>query len=233
MMSKTTTMYVSIPFYTALNTATGQAYGVFLDHAGRVEADLGQEQADQLTLTIEGDTLAVYFFSGPTPAAVVRQYSELTGHLPLPPRWALGHHQSRWGYESAEQVREIASTMRTRQHPCETLWLDIDYMDGFRNFTWNFTTFPEPRKLVEELREQGLRLITIIDPGTRSEESYTVYQQGHEHDYFCRYPNGEYFLGAGLAGRLRLPGLLAPGCTQVVGQPLRRSPGPWRSRDLE
>ncbi|HXR65479.1 MAG TPA: TIM-barrel domain-containing protein, partial [Ktedonobacteraceae bacterium] len=193
--AQTPTMYVSIPFYTALNAETGQAHGVFLDHAGRVEVDLALEQPDQVTLTIEGDTLAAYFFVGPTPADVVRQYSELTGRMPLPPRWALGHHQSRWGYESAEQVREIARTLRERQHPCDTLWLDIDYMDGFRNFTWNPDTFAQPRQLVEELRQQGLRLVTIVDPGTKLDEDYAVYQQGHERDYFCRYPNGNYFLG--------------------------------------
>ena len=192
---QTPTMYVSIPFYTALNAETGQAHGVFLDHAGHVEVDLGQEQPGQITLTIEGDTLAVYFFVGPTPADVVRQYSELTGRISLPPLWALGHHQSRWGYESAEQVLEVARTLREHRQPCDALWLDIDYMNGFRNFTWNAETFAEPRKLVKELRAQGLRLVTIIDPGTKLDEDYAVYQEGHARDFFCRYPNGDYFLG--------------------------------------
>ena len=192
---QTPTMYISIPFYLSLNTEAGQAHGVFLDHAGRVEVDLGQGLTDQLSLTIKGDTLAVYFFAGPTPADVVRQYSELTGRTPLPPRWALGLHQSRWGYESAEQVREVARKLRARQHPCDSLWLDIDYMDGFRNFTWNLATFPEPRKLIEELRQQGLRMVTIIDPGTKLDEGYAVYQQGQERDYFCHYPDGNAFLG--------------------------------------
>jgi alpha-glucosidase len=193
--TQTPTMYVSIPFYTALDARNGRAHGVFLDHAGRVEADFGQEQPGQITLTSAGDSMAVYFFAGPTPADVVRQYSALTGHMPLPPRWALGHHQSRWGYEAAAQVREIARTLRERRHPCDTLWLDIDYMDGFRNFTWNPASFAEPRKLIEELRAQGLRLVTIIDPGTKVDQDYAVYREGLQRAFFCRYPNGDYFLG--------------------------------------
>jgi alpha-glucosidase len=192
---QTPTMYISIPFYLQLDAASRRTSGVLIDHAGRVEVDLGYSQPAQLSLAVEGDTLAVYFFAGPTPADVLRQYSELSGRTPLPPRWALGHHQSRWSYESAAEVRRIARTLRERQHPCDALWLDIDYMEGFRNFTWNATTFAEPRALIEELRAQGLRLVTIIDPGTRLEEGYAVYDQGHARDYFCRYPDGRYFLG--------------------------------------
>ncbi len=192
---RTPTMYISIPFYVRLDGTTGQADGVLIDHAGRVEVDLGHGQSDQLSLAVAGDTLAVYCFAGPTPAAVLRQYSALTGRTPLPPRWALGHHQSRWSYESAAEVRTIARTMRERRHPCDAIWLDIDYMDGFRNFTWHPETFAEPRALIEELRAQGLRLVTIIDPGTKYEEGYAVYDQGHAHDYFCRYPDGRFFLG--------------------------------------
>lgn len=192
---QTATMYVSIPFYLYLNAHTGQTSGVLIDHVGMVVADFGKEQPDELQLTVEGDLFPLYLLAGPTPADVLRQYSELTGHMSLPPHWALGHHQSRWSYESAEEVREIARTLREHQHPCDALWLDIDYMDGFCNFTWNSTTFPDPRKLIEELRQQGLRLVTIIDPGTKLDDNYSVYQQGNAHDYFCRYPDGKFFLG--------------------------------------
>lgn len=193
--AQTPTMYVSIPFYLCLNSCDGHAHGVLVDHTGNVEVDAGQEEAGLIQFTIEGDILAAYFFAGPTPADVLRQYSELTGRMPLPPRWALGHHQCRWSYESAEKVREIARDMRARKHPCDSIWLDIDYMDGFRNFTWNPETFPDPRGLIEELRQQGLRMVTIIDPGTKFEDEYAVFQQGQTLDAFCRYPDGNYFLG--------------------------------------
>lgn len=193
--AQTATMYTSIPFYLSLDGASGATRGVLIDHTGMLYADLGQTQPDQVALTIEGEMLAVYFFAGPTPADVLRQYTALSGRMPLPPRWALGYHQSRWSYASADEVRAIAATMRARQHPCDALWLDIDYLDGFRNFTWNPLTFPRPRALIAELRAQGLRLVTIIDPGTRVEEAYPVYQQGLARDSFCRYPTGELFVG--------------------------------------
>lgn len=194
--AQTPTMYVSIPFYLTLDTASGETRGVLIDYTGLLQADLGHTRSDQIQLTIDGDLLVVYFFAGPTPADVLRQYSELTGRMPLPPRWALGHHQARWSYESEQEVREIANQLRERHHPCDALWLDIDYMDGFRNFTWNPATFPQPRKLSEELQQQGLRLVTIIDPGTKVDADDAVYQEGKQHDYFCHYPNGEDFQGS-------------------------------------
>ncbi|GCE12819.1 glycoside hydrolase family 31 protein [Tengunoibacter tsumagoiensis] len=192
---QTVTMYVSLPYYLALNRTNGHAHGLLVDHTGEVEVDLGHEHPDFLRLMVEDDILVAYFFAGPTPADVVRQYTDLTGHMHLPPRWALGHHQSRYGYDTAREVREIAQTMRERNHPCDTLWLDIDYMDQYRNFTWNAETFPHHEQLIQDLRQQGIRTVTIIDPGTAIDEAYPVYKEGNDNDYFVRYPNGKHFLG--------------------------------------
>lgn len=193
--AETATMYTSIPFFLCLDSARGETQGVLIDQCGMLHADLGQSRPDQMMLTGEGDLLVIYLFAGPTAADVLHQYSELSGYMPLPPRWALGYHQSRWSYESQEEVRAIAATMRARQHPCDAIWLDIDHLDGFRNFTWNATTFPQPRELIADLRSQGLRLVTISDPGTKVDPSYPVYQQGLATDAFCHLPSGELFLG--------------------------------------
>ncbi|MBV9232218.1 MAG: DUF5110 domain-containing protein, partial [Chloroflexi bacterium] len=142
-----------------------------------------------------GDSLVAYFFAGPTSADVMRQYSELTGHMPLPPRWSLGYHQCRWSYTTEQQVNDIAKQLRTRNHPCDAIWLDIDYMNGYRNFTWAPEAFPNPSQMTQQLHEQGLHLVTIIDPGTKIDEAYSIYQQGMQRDYFCRYQNGEVFKG--------------------------------------
>ena len=192
---KTETMYTSIPFYLGLTVEDGRAYGALLDHTGRIEMDLGKTVASQVSMTVQGDSLNVYFLMGPTPADVMQQYTELTGHMPLPPRWALGHHQCRWSYASAQQVRQVAAQFRERNHPLDAIWLDIDYMDGYRNFTWNPDTFPQPEQLTKDLHDQGIHLITILDPGTKIDDHYNVYQQGMEHDYFCRYDNGNIFVG--------------------------------------
>lgn len=203
--AETVTMYASIPFYLYLESTSRQAHGVLVDHTGRVDVDLGKTQPNQLQLSIENDVLAVYFLAGPAPADVMRQYSALTGRMALPPLWALGHHQCRWGYQSAAELREIASKLRSRQHPCDALWLDIDYMDGYRNFTWNAERFPEPAQLIADLHQQGLHLVTILDPGTKRDDTYAVYQQGRENDFFCRYPNGDEFLGSVWPGTCVFP----------------------------
>ena len=192
---QTETMYTSIPFYLGLTANDGRAYGVLIDHTGRVAVDMGKTNPSQAILTVQGDSLIVYYFMGPTPAAVMKQYTTLTGHMPLPPRWTLGHHQCRWSYASAQQVRSVAAQFRERNHPLDAIWLDIDYMDGYRDFTWNANTFPHPESLLTELHAQGIHLVTIIDPGVKIDEQYPVYSQGMEHDYFCRYENGELFSG--------------------------------------
>lgn len=192
---KTENMYTSIPFYLGVSNAEGTAYGVLIDHTGRTEMDIGKTDRTSVQMTIEGDNLVVYFLVGPKPRDVMRQYTELTGHMPLPPRWAIGHHQSRWSYASQQQVEQVASQMRARYHPCDGIWLDIDYMDGYRNFTWNREAFPEPETMTRDLHQQGLHLVTIVDPGTKIDEHYFVYQQGMEQDYFCRFVNGAIFVG--------------------------------------
>src|SRR5216684_5860031 len=123
---ETVTMYTSIPFYLGLHVDDGRAYGVLIDHTGLVEMDMGKSNEAEASMTIQGDSLIVYFFVGPTPADVLRQYTELTGRMPLPPSWALGYHQCRWSYASEQQVRQLATRLRDRAHPCDAIWLDID-----------------------------------------------------------------------------------------------------------
>ncbi len=193
--AQTETMYASIPFYLGLSIEDGRSYGVLIDHTGRVEMDMGKTDSTSASISVEGNSLTVYFFAGPTAADVMRQYTQLTGHMSLPPRWAIGHHQCRWSYADEQQVRQVATQLRARNQPCDAIWLDIDYMDGYRDFTWNTAAFPNPGQMIDELHAQGLHLVTIIDPGTKIDENYFVYQQGMERDYFCHYENGELFKG--------------------------------------
>jgi alpha-glucosidase len=202
---ETMTMYTSIPFYLSLHIDDGSANGVLIDHTGRIDMDLGLTHDTEISITVQGDSFVAYFFTGPKPADILRQYTELTGHMPLPPRWALGYHQSRWGYTSEEQVRQVANRLRESNHPIDAIWLDIDYMHEYRNFTWNTEKFPDPAQMTDDLHKQGIHLVTIIDPGTKIDEKYFVYQQGIEHDYFCRYMNGEIFTGSVWPGECVFP----------------------------
>ncbi len=202
---QTVNMYVSIPFYLGFHVDDGRASGVLIDHTGLVEMDMGKSNEAEASMTVQGDNLVAYFFAGPTPADVMRQYTDLTGRMPLPPSWTIGYHQSRWSYDSQQQVQQLAGKLRERNHPCEAIWLDIDYMNGFRNFTWNPEAFSDPKQMLDDLHAQGFHLVTIIDPGTKVDENYSVYRQGMEHDYFCRHRDGELFQGNVWPGRCVFP----------------------------
>ena len=126
---------------------------------------------------------------------VTRQYSRLTGVPEMPPLWALGYHQCKWSYYPESQVREITSKFRELDLPCDAIYLDIDYMDGFRCFTFDLEKFPDPKRLVSELKEQGFKTIVIIDPGIKIDEEYNVYKEAMEQNYFCRRADGPLVKG--------------------------------------
>src|SRR5205823_7199573 len=134
----------------------GSAYGVLIDHTGRIDMDMGLTHNTEVAITVQGDSFIAYFFAGPRPEDVLRQYTELTGHIPLPPRWTIGYHQSRWGYISEEQILQIVRRLRERNHPCVAIWLDIDYMDKYRNFTWNAKKLPDAAQVINDMHKQGI-----------------------------------------------------------------------------
>jgi alpha-glucosidase len=117
---------------------------------------------------------------------VLERYTELTGRIGMPPLWALGNQQSRWGYMSADDLRDVARGFRERGIPCDVLYLDIDYMDGYRVFTFDDERFPDPAALMAELAADGFRVVTIVDPGVKVDEGYRVYVEGRERGYYCR-----------------------------------------------
>ncbi len=204
-------MYTSIPFF--LSAREGQpplTYGLFLDSPALTEFDLGATQPARQTFSVgAGDgALTYYFFAGNGEDAlhtILARYTELTGRMPLPPRWALGHHQSRWSYYPDSWVRTLAREFRARQMPCDALWLDIDYMDGYRDFTWHPQRFPDPPGLIAELHRQGFRVVTILDPGVKQDPDYSVYQEGVERGCFCATPDGQVFHGPVWPGMAAFP----------------------------
>ncbi|MHB1415087.1 MAG: glycoside hydrolase family 31 protein [Chloroflexota bacterium] len=184
-------LYTSIPFLLVLDDAG--TWGLFLDNTTRVEFDLAHEDPERSWFGPAGGDLVYYVFAGPTPAAVLDRYTELTGRTPMPPTWALGYHQSRWGYKTAEEVRETALELRAHDIPCDALYLDIDYMDGYRVFTWDRKAFPDPKGLVAELAEAGFRVVAIVDPGVKVDRDYEVYVAGRDADFYCKtFLGGEY-----------------------------------------
>lgn len=182
-------LYQSIPFVIVYER--GRAWGLFLHNTHRTVFDLGSGQPDRLEFSADAGQLDYFVLAGPTLPQVVSRFSDLTGRMPLPPRWALGFQQSRWGYMTADEVREVASELRRRAIPCDVIYLDIDYMDGYRVFTWDPARFPDPQALLEELRSHGFRVVTIVDPGVKIDEGYPVYLEGLESGLFCRRADGD------------------------------------------
>jgi alpha-glucosidase len=186
-------LYLAIPVLLALRP--GLAYGVFFNNTWRSRFDIGAGRTDVWQMEAEGGELDYYVVYGPTPEQVSEGFGTLLGTMPLPPRWALGYHQSRYSYATDSLVRELAGEFRTRDIPCDAIHLDIDYMDGYRVFTWNQQGFSDPQALMGDLRRDGFRVVTIVDPGVKSDPNYQVYQSGMEHDVFIRRADGTVFHG--------------------------------------
>ena len=160
---------------------------------------------------------------------MLERYTELTGRIGMPPLWALGNQQSRWSYESADEVREIAREFRERGIPCDVIHFDIDHMDGYRVFTWDPERFPDPRGLIEELRADGFRVVCITDPGVKVDEGYELYTSGRDRGLFCRDGPRRGVPQRRLARAVRVPRLHRPGRARVVGRPPGLAARRWAS----
>src|SRR5436305_1858581 len=147
--TRTDNMYQAIPVFLALRPGLG--YGIFFNTSYWSRFDMGVADPGYWSMETAGPELDYYIIYGPTPPAILETYTALTGRMPLPPRWALGYHQCRWSYFPASVVQELAQQFRVRRIPCDVIHLDIDYMAGFRVFTWSPVRFPQPEKLVGEL----------------------------------------------------------------------------------
>lgn len=210
-------MYQAIPFFIALRPQL--AYGIFFNTTFWSQFDLGAEKPGVWRMETRGSELDYYIIYGPTPAEILQTYTQLTGRMPLPPRWSLGYHQCRWSYESADIVRQLAEEFRQRRIPCDVIHLDIDYMRGYRVFTWSPQRFPDPVRLVGDLAQAGFKTVTIIDPGVKyePEADYPVFDQGLEQDYFVRKPDGQVFHGYVWPDKSVFPDFLRPEVQQWWG----------------
>jgi alpha-glucosidase len=186
-------LYRSIPFYYELQE--GQCHGIFFHNTHRTHFDFDTEGQGKTMFWAEGGEIDYFFIYGDTPQSVAQKYHQLTGTPELPPLWALGFHQCRWSYYPEARVRELASDFRQHKIPCDAIYLDIDYMDGYRCFTWNHDHFPDPKGMIDDLRAAGFQTVVMIDPGIRVDKNYDVYQSGIEQDVFCYRATGELMRG--------------------------------------
>ncbi|WP_458008600.1 glycoside hydrolase family 31 protein [Flavobacterium sp. PL002] len=201
-------LYKVVPFYIGLQNK--QAYGIFFDNTFRTFFDFCQERRNVTSFWSEGGEMNYYFIYGPQMEDVVTTYTDLTGKPELPPLWALGYHQCKWSYYPESNVKEITAKFRALKIPCDAIYLDIDYMDGFRCFTWNKDYFPDPKRMVKELADDGFKTVVIIDPGIKIDKDYDVYNEALKNDYFCKRADGPYMKGKVWPGECNFPDYTNP-----------------------
>src|SRR6185503_8609525 len=189
-------IYQTIPFYIGLQRGLG--YGIFFDKSYRSYFDFGRTSQQRAWFGAEGGEMNYYFFYGPSIKKILGRYADLTGHMQLPPMWALGNQQSRWSYYPDTMVEEVVNEYRKRDLPLDVMYLDIDYMNGYRVFTFDKERFRDPKALTEKLGRQGVKVVTIVDPGvkhpTDKNERYHAFDQGLEKNFFQRRRNGDLFV---------------------------------------
>lgn len=206
---ETDPIYKAIPFYTGLHH--GKAYGIFFDNTFRSFFDFAHERRNITSFWSQGGEMNYYFIYGPKMEDVVINYTDLTGKPhQLPPLWALGFHQCKWSYYPESKVKEITKKFRDLKIPCDAIYLDIDYMEGFRCFTWNKEYFPDPKRMVKELADEGFKTVAIIDSGIKFDKDYSIFQEGLKNDYFCKRADGAYMKGKVWPGECYFPDFTRP-----------------------
>lgn len=183
-------------------------FGVFLDYPGKLSFDIGYTKLDELRIMPEDWNMDLYLLEGDSILGIVTAFRKLVGRSYIPPKWAFGFGQSRWGYQSAEDIRAVVRGYREQQIPLDSVYMDIDYMERFKDFTIDGARFPDFPRFVEEMEKEHIHLVPIIDAGIKIEEGYEVYEEGLEKGYFCKDGEGKEFVGAVWPGKVHFPDVL-------------------------
>lgn len=185
-----------------------EQFGVFFDYPGIITFDVGYTHLNELKITLSESDADVYVMTGESILDIVKQFRQLIGRSYIPPKWAFGYQQSRWGYMNEADIREVVKGHREKKIPLESIYMDIDYMERFKDFTVNQERFPDFPEFVKEMKAQHIHLVPIIDAGVKVEEGYDVYEEGIEKGYFCKKENGEYFVAGVWPGKVHFPDVL-------------------------
>ena len=183
-------LYQSHPWVLAVRP-DGSSFGVLADTPGRIAIDL----TNGIAFRMQGPAYPVVVIERRTPQEVVSALSELVGRTPLPPRWAIGFQQCRYSYAPDTEVVRVAREFRRRGLPCDVLWMDIDYMDAHKPFTFDPVGFSAPRALADTLHARGFRSVWILDPGIKEQPGDPVYESGTAGDHWVKMPDGTPFRG--------------------------------------
>jgi len=198
-------LYGSHNFLVAFEPAGHEAVGIFIDSPGRVIFDAGFTDHDTLTITVVEKDYVVYLLESESAYDLIRSFRELIGQSYLAPKWSFGFMQSRWGYKKPEDFRAVRDTYRESGMPIDSICMDIDYMDSYKDFTFNSENFPDFKAFVDEFKADGIRFVPIIDAGVKIEPGYDTYEEGIKNDYFVKRDDGTPFVGGVWPGRTHFP----------------------------
>lgn len=198
--------------------AGGKNIGVFVDFPARVRWDIGYTRQDTCVVTLDGTDFDIYVITGEKPLDIIREFRAAIGKSYVPPKWAFGYQQSRWSYHNAEAVDSVIENYDKAGIPLDCVYLDIDYMDSYKDFTINDAAFPDFASYVEGKREQGIHLIPIIDAGVKKEDGYGVYEEGKAKGYFCKKADGSNFEAGVWPGVCAFPDFLDPEVRRWFGE---------------
>ena len=199
-----------------------QTFGLFVDYPGKLKFDIGYTLSSQLKITCEDADLYLYVIEGETPYDIVKQFRKIIGRSYIPPKFAFGFGQSRWGYTTADDFRKAADGYRENNIPIDMVYMDIDYMEDYKDFTVNQENFPDFEAYVNEMKEKGIHLVPIIDAGVKVEAGYDVYEEGVEKNYFCKREDGSDFVSAVWPGWTHFPDVLNADARAWFGQKYER-----------
>ena len=208
-------LYSSHNFFVIISS--DKSIGIYVDTPGVVEFDIGYTKLNQIILHFEEFDADLYYKEGRSPQEVIREFRELTGRSYIPPRWAFGYGQSRFSYMDEDEIRTLIKSYKKAGFPIDSVYLDIDYMEDYKDFTVNKERFPNFSDFVNEMQEEHIHLVPIIDAGVKKDENYEVCREGVEKGYFCRKENGEYLVGAVWPGKAYFPDFMKPEVREWFG----------------
>lgn len=184
-------LYLSIPFY--LGVHNQGHYGIFLDNTHKSLFNFGASNNRFASFSAEDGDMDYYFFHYPSISEIITAYTWLTGRMQMPPKWALGFQQCRYSYYPESEVYAVAQAFRDKKMPADVIYLDIHHMEAYKVFTFDGEKFPNPKALIARLKEKGFKVVVILDPGIKTEESYLPFKEGLEQGLFVNYPDGQTY----------------------------------------
>lgn len=185
-------------------------FGLFFDYPGKMEFDIGFAKRDEISITAGEKDMYIYLITDCSLYGIVKQFRRIIGPSYIPPFWAFGYGQSRYGYMNADEIRNVVNGYRNNGIPLDMVYMDIDYMQDYKDFTVNEERFPNFPDFVEEIKEQGVRLVPIIDAAIKNEEGYAPYDEAKAKGYFCTNDDNSLFSIGVWPGWCNVPDFMKP-----------------------